>query len=270
MTITASMVKNLRETTGLGMMECKKALTECDGDFDKATDLLRVRSGAKAERVSGRTAAEGRIAVSVGNGIAALAEVNCETDFVARDDDFRAFCQQLADAAAAGNNVEKLILADDRDADTARQELIMKIGENVIIGRVATLPISESVAHYLHTGDKIAAMLTYEGGNAAAATARDICMHIAAMRPKYLSPDDVPSADVEKERTIFIAQAAESGKPPEVAQKIVEGKLNKHFSELTLLKQSFVKDGDKTVQQVLDEAGIHASGFRLLAVGSDS
>ena len=267
--INAAMVKALREATGVGMMECKKALVECEGDADKARDLLRIRSGAKADKVSGRTATEGRIAVGVANGVGVLVEVNCETDFVARDDNFSAFCDALAEAVAAqgqSDDIAAVTMSDGRSAEEARQQLVMKMGENVNFGRVLILSGNGAKGHYIHTGDKIAAMVEYENGDES--LARDICMHIAALRPQYLSPQDVADEDVAKEREIFAAQAAASDKPPAVIEKMISGKLNKHFAEYTLLRQPFVKDGDKTVEEVLSAAGMRLHNFRLLIVGA--
>lgn len=264
--VTADMVRTLREMTGAGMMECKKALVECAGDFDKAVDFLRVKSGSKAERVSGRTAAEGRLAFSGTGGNGVLAEINCETDFVARDENFSEFCRHIATALAAapGQSPATVTVGGDT-GEQARQSLIMKVGENVSFGRALSLQAKGGIAHYTHTGDKIAAMIDYTGGEES--LARDLCMHIAAMRPAYLNMEEVPPQDLAREREILTAQAAESGKPPAVVEKMIGGRLQKHFAEKVLLLQSFVKDGDKTAGEVLLAAGMTVYAFRWLVVG---
>lgn len=264
--ITAGMVRDLRQSTGAGMMECKKALVECDGDFDKAVEFLRVKSGVKADKVASRAAAEGRIAFARSGDVAVLAEINCETDFVARGDDFAAFCKSMAETIAeAGMPGENVELPEK--SEKARQELVMKVGENVSCGRALGLQATGGdIAHYIHTGDKIAAMLHYEGGDES--LARDACMHIAAMRPSWLSLADVPKDEMDRERETFEAQAAESGKPPDVAKKMAEGRLKKHFAERALLLQPFVKDGSMTVEAALKAGGMTARAFARLEIGS--
>ena len=266
-TITAQMVRDLRDATGAGMMECKKALVECDGDFNQALDFLRIKGSAKAERVSGRAAAEGRLACYINNNIGVLAEVNCETDFVARGDTFGAFCQTLAAAMATTQNTaaDSVTLADNRHGEQARQELIMQVGENVSFGRAIMLQAQNNIAFYTHTGDKIAAMIDYSGGDET--MARDICMHIAAMRPEYITHDKVPADELHKQRELLTAQAAESGKPAAVIEKMIDGRLKKHFAERVLCSQPFVKDGDKTIGDILTAANMHIGAFHWLAVG---
>lgn len=264
--VNAGMVKTLREATGMGMMECKKALVECDGDFDKARDLLRVKSGAKAQKVAGRSASEGRIAFAEKDGGGVLVEISCETDFVARDDNMIAFAQQIADAAVAqgADDMEKLTLADGKTAEEARKALVMKLGENISLRRVARVKGGDGIAAYSHPGDKIAAMCAYSGD---AELARKICMHIAAMRPQYLDKDSVPAENIDRERDIFIAQAQESGKPADIAEKMAAGKMEKYLSEITLLNQAYVRDTDRLISDVLKEGNTTVSAFALLVVG---
>lgn len=269
--ISAAQVKSLREATGMGMMECKKALVECEGDFEKAQDWLRVKSGAKADKVSDRHASEGRVAFAEHNGCAALVEISCETDFVARDDNLAAFAAAVAEGAArAGKQAEaevgNLQLAGGGSAEDARREVVMKLGENINIRRVRVLTAAagEQIAFYIHNGDKIGAMCAVSGD---AALGRDISMHAAAMRPHYLREEDVPAQVLEREREVFAAQAREAGKSEEMAEKIAAGKLSKRLAELTLLRQPFIKDGEVTVSQVLEQAGASVSSFALLIVG---
>ena len=265
--VTAEMVRTLRESTGAGMMECKKALVECEGDFDRAVDFLRVKSGVKAGKVSARTAGEGRLAFAKRGRVAVIAEINCETDFVARGAPFAEFCGKVAEILSASPDAEKADggALSDGEAEQARRALVMQVGENVSFGRTRALAAQGEIAHYLHTGDKIAAMIDYSGGDEA--FAREICMHIAAMRPEYAAASDIPEDETQKQREIFSAQAAESGKPPQVAAKIAEGRLQKHFAERVLALQPFVKDGDKTVGAALAAAGMTVRAFRRLEVG---
>lgn len=267
--ISAAQVKALREATGAGMMECKKALSECEGDFDKAQDWLRVKSGAKADKVAGRQAAEGRVAYAGKGQVGALVEISCETDFVARDENIAGFAQAVAEAVAAAGqmppHLEQLALANGDTVQRMREAMVMKLGENINIRRIRVLSgDGGEVCAYLHNGDKIAAMCAISGDSA---LGRDICMHIAAMRPRYLSADSVPADVLAHEREIFISQAVETGKPADMAEKIAAGKLNKWLAECTLLQQKFVKDDEKTVEQILKQAGVHLSGFELLVAG---
>lgn len=266
--VTAEMVRVLRESTGAGMMECKKALVECEGDFDRAADFLRVKSGVKAGKVAARAASEGRVAFAANGAAAVLAEVNCETDFVARGEAFAEFCGKAAamfaaDGAADSDGAQ---MPEESAGEQARRELVMQVGENVSFGRTRALRARGNVAHYLHTGGRIAAMADYSGGGET--LAREVCMHIAAMRPEYLSSEDIPADEKKKQRDIFAAQAAETGKPPQVAEKIAEGRMQKYFAERVLLLQPFVKDGDKTAGEVLDSAGMTIHDFRRLEVGA--
>lgn len=268
--VTAEMVRTLRASTGAGMMECKKALVECDGDFDNAVDFLRIKGGVKAGKVASRTAGEGRLAFAAHDKVAVLAEVNCETDFVAREAAFSVFCEKTAvmfaamDAAAVDSGTARM--SEDGEGEKARLEIVMRVGENVSFGRTRALQAHGTIAHYIHTGDKIAAMADCSGGDNQT-LAREICMHITALRPEYLSEDDIPADEMQKQREIFQLQAAETGKPEAIATQIADGKLKKYFAERVLLSQPFVKDGDKTVGKVLQAAAMTIHAFRRLEVG---
>ncbi len=273
MAITASLVKELRERTGVGMMECKKALVETNGDIDAAAELLRKTGAAKADKKSGRVAAEGIIQIksSSDGDSAVLVEVNCETDFVAKDENFLQFCGQVVDAALETglDNVEALLDTQLGDAtlDQLRKELIAKIGENIQVRRVTRASAADAgsvIGTYSH-GGRIGVAVVLAGGDEA--LARDIAMHIAAVKPQYISADDVPSDVLEKEREILTAQAADSGKPAEIIAKMVEGRLRKFLSEITLLGQSFVKDPDLTVEKLLKQHGARVIDYKRLEVG---
>jgi len=266
MTITASMVKTLRDRTGAGMMECKKALTETGGDMEAAVEELRKKGAAKADQKAGRIAAEGVISVATSeNGkTGVLVEVNCETDFVAKDANFKAFSGKVADIVLAQRpeSVEALaglqIAGTDQSVEESRVELFSKIGEKIGVRRFALVgpQPGQRVAAYLH-GSRIGVLVRIEGGRAD--LGRDIAMHVAASRPLYLTREDVPETTLDKEREIFDAQAAESGKPLNIAEKIVAGRMQKFINEITLLGQPFVKDPDQTVQQLLasEDATVH-------------
>ena len=267
--ISAAQVKALRESTGMGMMECKKALVECEGDFDRAQDWLRVKSGAKADKVSARQASEGRIAFAEHNGTGALAEISCETDFVARDENIAAFANAVAAAVAAAGSVpeawDTLALADGGTVEQMRQTMVMKLGENINIRRARVLS-GEAICAYIHSGDKVGAMCAVNGSSE---LGRDICMHIAAMQPHYLDADRVPPELLARERDIFTQQVIESGKPAEMANKIAAGKLNKRLAEITLLPQPFVKSEEgHSVAEMLKQANTEISAFALLVVGA--
>jgi len=272
MAITAALVKELRERTGAGMMECKKTLVETDGDIDAAIELMRKSGMAKADKKSGRVAAEGTIAMarSADGKQAVLVEVNCETDFVAKGDDFTAFAKQLAEraletgAASAEALLETAIEDGGATVEEARKELIAKIGENISVRRVSRVESSGVVGTYLH-GARIGVLTALEGGDEE--LARDIAMHVAASKPVCISADDVPAEVIEKEKEIFSAQAAESGKPAEIIEKMVTGRINKYLKEITLLGQPFVKDPDQTVEKLLASKGAKVTGFQRLEVG---
>lgn len=254
--VTAAMVKELREVTGLGMMECKKALEESGGDAAKAEDLLRIRSGAKASKAAGRIAAEGAIAMFVSEDakFAAMVEVNTETDFVAKNEDFLRFANGLAQLVARANPSDLAALAaldlDGEKVEAKRQALVQKIGENLTIRRFHRMHVVEGAArigHYLH-GVKIGVLVEYEGGED---VGKDIAMQIAFAKPRYMSEGDVPADVIKRERDVLAARAKESGKPPEIATKMVEGGLAKFVNEITLLGQPFVKDDKQSVAKAL-------------------
>ncbi|HEV8261884.1 MAG TPA: translation elongation factor Ts [Burkholderiales bacterium] len=269
--ITASMVKELRNRTGLGMMECKKALEEAGGDMNKAEDLLRIRSGAKASKVASRIAAEGTIGIHLSGDrkLGALVEVNCETDFVAKDQNFAGFAKVLADLAASGNvtGVEALAqarLASGESVEATRQALVMKLGENISVRRVAVHRARGRLAHYLH-GTRIGVMVDLEGGDET--LGRDLAMHVAAFKPISVSRDQVPAELIAREREIAKARALESGKPANLVEKIVEGSVQKYLAEVTLLGQPFVKDDKTTVEKLLAAKNAKVHAFTLFIVG---
>jgi elongation factor Ts len=269
--ITAGMVKELRERTGLGMMECKRALEEAGGDMKKAEDLLRIRSGAKASKVAGRVAAEGAIAafVSAEDKTGALVEVNCETDFVAKDASFAAFVASVARTAAEQkvDSVEQLAqakLPSGESVESARQALVMKLGENMSLRRVALHRAEGRLAYYLH-GNRIGVMVDLTGGDDA--LGKDLAMHIAASKPIAVSKSEVPADTIAREREIARARAAESGKPANILEKIVEGSVQKYLSEVTLHGQAFVKDDKLSVEKLLASKGAKVNAFSLFVVG---
>ena len=269
--ITAAMVKELREATGLGMMECKKALTEASGDLKKAEEILRIRSGAKASKVASRVAAEGTIAAYVASDakVGALIEVNCETDFVAKDAGFTQFARTLAQLAAEEELADAAALANARMAngetvDAARQALIGRLGENITVRRFVRVRAQGRLAHYLH-GAKIGVLVDVSGGDDA--LGKDLAMHIAASKPVARTRDEVAAELIERERTIAHARAIESGKPQNLVDKIVEGAVGKYLSEVTLLGQVFVKDDKLTVEKLLKSRGATVHGFHLYVLG---
>jgi len=270
MAITASMVKELRERTGAGMMECKKVLTQTDGDMEAAIEELRIKGAAAAEKKAGRIAAEGVI-VSAGSGDSgALVEINCETDFVAKDDSFRAFSSNVADTVLATSPADNQALADAELAsggtvESARQELISKIGENVSVRRFIKLDADGGgVSAYLH-GHRIGVMVRLEGGNDE--LGRDIAMHIAASNPLSVSEDEMDQDVLAREKDIFIAQAKESGKPDDIIEKMIGGRIKKFLKENTLLGQPFVKNPDQTVAELLSEKGAKVTQMVRFEVG---
>ena len=270
--ITAGMVKELRERTGLGMMECKKALEEAGGDMKKAEDLLRIKSGAKAGKMAGRVAAEGAIGVYVSADAktGALVEVNCETDFVAKDASFAAFAKSIAELAATKGisdvtALSNAALGSGKTVEVTRQELVMKIGENMSVRRVAVHKAKGKLAYYLH-GTKIGVMVDLEGGDDA--LGKDLSMHIAASKPVSVSKDQVPAELITRERDIAKARAIESGKPENLIDKIVEGSVQKYLAEVTLLGQPFVKDDKLTIEKLLASKGAKVNAFTLFVVGA--
>ena len=269
--ITASMVKELRELTGLGMMECKKALSETSGDMKAAEDLLRIKSGAKANKASGRVAAEGVIGIYVAsNGKkGAMVEVNCETDFVAKNEEFINFAKNLAELVAVKNIFDVVALADcavhaGETVETYRKALIMKLGENITVRRCVNHEAQGRLASYLH-GTKIGVIIDYTGGDDA--LGKDLAMHIAASKPMCVSKAEVSADVLERERQIFTAQAAESGKPANIVDKMVEGRIAKYLAEITLLGQPFVKDPEQKVENLLAKKSAKVNNFAMFVVG---
>ncbi len=273
MSISAQQVKELRERTGLGMMECKAALTETNGDMDAAAELLRKKAGAKVEKKAGRIAAEGGIGLSLSadRKTAAIAEVNSETDFVAKGDDFMGFANAVAARAAAADPADvdalmKLALKDGAP-DTvaqAREALVAKLGENISVRRFVRYSAKGHVGTYVH-GRKIGVLVELEGGDES--LAKDIAMHVAASKPECVSKDQVPAELIAKEKEIFMEQAKQSGKPANIVEKMVEGRINKFLNEVTLLGQPFVKDPDTTVEKLLKGAGARVVRFARFEVG---
>ncbi len=271
MDITAQMVKELRERSGVGMMECKKALIENEGDIEVAMEWLRKQGLAKADKKSSRVAAEGRIAVAQDKHSATLVEVNCETDFVAKDDSFIKFSDTTAEIALQGklDDVEALMAADYADGtsveDTAKG-LIVKIGEKIQVRRMARVTSEGTIASYIH-GGRIGVLVALKGGNTE--LAKGIAMHVAAMNPAYISIDDVPSEIVEKEKEIAKGQMSEKdkAKPADILEKIISGKINKVVSEMTLTGQAYVLDTNIKVAQALKQAGATVEAVERLAVG---
>jgi elongation factor Ts len=270
MAVTAAMVKELRERTGAGMMECKKALVETNGDMDTAVEFLRKSGLAQADKKASRVAAEGKIVLAVADGgkTAVMVEVNSETDFVAKDGSFMAFANAVANNAlnAAPADVDALMATNigDQSVEEARQALISKIGENIQVRRFVRVSTKGSLGAYVH-GGKIGVLVDISGGDEE--LARDLAMHVAALNPEYVSADDVPADVMASEKDILIAQAESSGKPPEIIEKMVVGRLRKHLSGITLLGQPFVKDGDITVAKLLEQKSASVNGFDRLAVG---
>ncbi len=258
------MVKDLRERTGLGMMECKKALVEAAGDSELAIENLRKSSGMKAAKKAGRVAADGVIAVRASAGKAVLVEVNSETDFVARDDNFLGFVGKVADYAlqSGASSVEE-VMSDSLEAD--REALIQKIGENITVRRLASISSEGVLGSYVHGNNRIGVLVELKGGNEE--LAKDIAMHVAAVNPQVAKPEEMPQEAVAKEKEIFSAQAAESGKPAEIIEKMVEGRLRKYLAENSLVEQPFVKDPDQTVGKLLKAAGADILGFTRFEVG---
>jgi elongation factor Ts len=270
MTITAEAVKILRERTGAGMMECKKALVETGGDLDAAAEMMRKSGLAKADKKAGRVAAEGIIVTerNAAGTAAVIVEVNSETDFVARQDDFRKFATDVATAAlAAGANSLDTALAlgiEGGTVEDVRRSLVARIGENIGVRRVARLDAPTLVGTYVH-GARIGVLVGLQGGDDT--LARDLAMHVAAANPQYVSPDQVPAELLDKEREILAAQAAQEGKPAEIVARMVEGRVRKYLAEICLVGQPFVKDPDTTVEKLLKAAGARVTGFVRFEVG---
>ncbi len=267
--VTAAMVRDLREITGLGMMECKKALVETNGDLKSAEDLLRVKSGAKANKAAGRVAAEGVIGayLSAEGKTAALVEVNCETDFVAKNADFLVFASTLAQLVAKHNPADVAALSalglDGGTVEAKRQALVQKIGENLSIRRFHRVHTGAKLAQYLH-GVKIGVLVEFEGQDD---VGKDLAMHIAFAKPQFLSRDQVDPAVIARERDVLVARAQESGKPANIAEKMVDGGLNKFLGEITLLGQAFIKDDKLTVEKMLAAKHAKLISYKFFVVG---
>lgn len=270
MAVTAAMVKDLRDRTGAGMMECKNALVATGGDIEAAIEHLRKSGLAQADKKASRVAAEGKIALAVSgdNRRAVMVEVNCETDFVAKDENFISFADAIADNALkqGDDDIDALMSSTigDKTAEEARQALVAKIGENIQVRRMVSCSTEGVLGAYVH-GGKIGVLVDLEGGDEP--LARDLAMHVAAMNPEFISADDVPEDVVAKEKEILAAQAEDSGKPAEIVEKMISGRLRKHLSTITLLGQPFVKDSDLTVDKLLSQAGATVKGFERLVVG---
>jgi elongation factor Ts len=272
MNITADAVKQLRERTGAGMMECKRALVEAKGDLDAAAELMRKQGLAKADKRAARIAAEGVIVVerSADGRMAAMVEVNCETDFVAREQDFRAFAQDVARRALAARPASLAALAEQpldgaETIEQRRRALVAKIGENIGVRRFAVLTGQSHLGAYVH-GTRIGALVAMEGGEPA--LAHDLAMHVAASNPRYIAFADIPSEVLEKEREILGEQARGEGKPPEIVAKMVEGRLRKSLNEIALVGQPFVKDPEVPIDKLLKSAGAKVTAFERFEVGA--
>ncbi|GAB2517268.1 translation elongation factor Ts [Microbulbifer agarilyticus] len=265
MAITASMVKELRERTGLPMMECKKALTAADGDIEKAIEDLRKASGLKAAKKAGRTAADGVVAAKVAEdgSYGVLVEVNSETDFVARDENFQAFVAKVVDKAFADRQADVAALMEG-ELENAREALVQKIGENIGVRRIELVE-APVVGAYVHSNNRIAAIVALSGGDVE--TARDIAMHVTAVNPQVVKPEDMPADVLEKEKDIIKAQPDMEGKPAEIVEKMMGGRIKKFLKENSLVEQPFVKNPDVTVAKLAKDAGGDVSSFLRFEVG---
>lgn len=268
MAITAAQVKALREATGAGMMDCKRALTETGGDAEAARNLLRKKGAAAAEKKAGRAAAEGVIAVAHGSGAVAIAEVNCETDFVSRREDFREYAasiaQTVADAAPGALDELMALEVDGQSLEQTRQDAVARIGENISVRRFERIEPNGDAAVYVHN-DRIGVVVDIEGGDAE--LGKNVAMHVAAMRPQHVSPDDVPAEIVERERAFLSDQASDSGKPPEIIARMVEGRLRKFLDGICLSGQIYVRDSKLTVAKLLASQKARVHGFVRFEVG---
>jgi elongation factor Ts len=268
--ITAALVKELRELTGLGMMECKKALEEAGGDIKKAEELLRIKSGAKASKAAGRIAADGAVAtwLSPDSKLGAMVEVNAETDFVAKNPDFTQFANALAELVAKENPADVAALSGKKvggeTVESLRQKLVQKIGENITVRRFERVQSDAKLVQYVHPGSKIAVIVDLEGPDG---VAKDVAMHIAFAKPRFMSRDQVSPDVIAAERKILEARARESGKPPEIVAKMLEGGINKFLADITLLGQPFVKDDKQTVEKMLAAQKSKLRGYKFLVVG---
>ena len=266
MEVKASQVKELRDMTGVAMMECKKALVECDGDIEKALDLLRSNSALKAEKKASRVAADGILRTSQGDGFATLIEINSETDFAIKDSNFIAFTDEVHNYISA-KKVDDISEFENSEIEEKRKALIQTIGENIQLRRLETLIVDSgmSAGVYLHSDSKLGALVVVSGGDES--LAKDIAMHVAAFNPLCLSQDDIDPQVLEREKAIYLVQAEESGKPQEIMEKMIEGKLNRFLSEVSLMSQGFVKDPDTSIQKLLEANNAKIESFSRLKVG---
>ncbi|KNE76338.1 Translation elongation factor Ts [Candidatus Burkholderia crenata] len=266
--ITASMVAELRAKTDAPMMECKKALTEAEGDMERAEELLRVKLGNKASKAASRVTAEGVVTSHIADGVGVLVELNCETDFVAKNDDFLVFGKAVAELIAKHHPADVAALSalplESSTVDAVRLALIGKIGENVSVRRFVRFESANKLASYLH-GTRIGVLVEFMGADEQ--VGKDVAMHVAAMKPVSLSSDDVPAELIAKERSIAEQKAAESGKPAEIVAKMVDGSVQKYLKEVSLLNQTFVKNDKQTIEQMLKAAGVSVQKFALFVVG---
>ena len=265
--MSAALVKELRERTGLGLLECKKALAAAGGDIEVAIEELRKSSGMKAAKKAGRTAADGVVAIRIAadgkSGV--IGEVNSETDFVARDENFLGFVSQVMDKVVELQTDDVAVVAGG-DVEDARQALVQKIGENISVRRIGVVSAADGVVGgYVHGNNRIAVLVELAGGDEE--LAKDVAMHIAAVNPAVVSPADMPEELLQKEREIYAAQAADSGKPPEIVEKMIEGRVRKYLSENSLTEQAFVKDPDTTVGKLVKAASASIAGFTRFEVG---
>ncbi len=265
--MSAALVKELRERTGLGLLECKKALASADGDIEKAIEELRKSSGMKAAKKAGRTAADGVVATRIAEdgSYGVLVEVNSETDFVARDENFLAFVRKVVDAAFEGRQTDVAALMAG-DLESARESLVQKIGENIGVRRINLVTADAGVVGaYVHGNNRIAVLVELKGGDQD--LAKDVAMHIAAVNPQVVSPNDMPAEVIEKEREIYTVQAQDSGKPAEIIEKMIGGRIKKFLAENSLVEQAFVKDPDVTVGKLVAAAGAEVLSFARFEVG---
>jgi len=263
--ISASQVKELREKTGLGLMDCKKALEEANGDLDLAVEELRKTSGLKASKKSSRSAADGLIGIKTSEGKSFMVEINCETDFVARDDSFNLFMQEVLEIVSTNGDksLEELLKSG---IEEKREKLVQKLGENIVVRRAnASLDNADSSGVYLHSNNKIGTIISLKGGTEE--VAKDIAMHAAATDPMAISPSDIPEDVIEKEREIYKAQSEESGKPADIIEKMIEGKIRKFLSEVSLTEQDFVKDPGLKINDILKDNDASIIGFTRFEVG---
>ncbi|RZO95025.1 MAG: elongation factor Ts [Gammaproteobacteria bacterium] len=263
--ISASQVKELREKTGLGLMDCKKALEEANGDIDLAVEELRKTSGLKASKKSSRSAADGLIGIKSSDGKSFMVEINCETDFVARDDSFNLFMQEVLEIVSTNGDksLEELLKSG---IEEKREKLVQKLGENIVVRRAtASVDNADSSGIYLHSNNKIGTIISLKGGTEE--VAKDIAMHAAATDPMAISPSDIPEDVIEKEREIYKAQSEESGKPADIVEKMIEGKVRKFLSEVSLTEQDFVKDPGLKINDILKDNDASIIGFTRFEVG---